>query len=147
MVETIVTDMCMMMKPLDFERRNDKDANNDPLTMGTTMFELFLIIQGIVKIGATLFENDDAFETFPLRKFYTWFFPGVVRWLDIAAFKALQRIDKAVELDDFSPVDSTVQYSSSAIDTMAIFHQVSVILMFERRRRAKTCNNLVCDFR
>jgi len=49
----------------------------------------------------------------------------VVRWLDIAAYKALQRIEKAVELDDFSPVDSTVQYSSSAIDTMAIFFQVS----------------------
>lgn len=116
--------MCMMMKPLDFEKRNDKDANNDPLAMGTTMFELFLSLQGIETIGAGLFQNDDAFESFPLRKFYTWFFPGVVRWLDIAAFKALQRIDKAVELDDFVPVDETVQYSSSAIDTMGIFQQV-----------------------
>ncbi|XP_065220608.1 protein unc-13 homolog 4B-like isoform X2 [Planococcus citri] len=124
LVEGIVTDMCMMMKPLDFEKRNDKDANNDPLSMGTTMFELFLALQAIERTGATLFDNDDVFETFPLRKFYSWFFPGVVRWLDIAAFKALQRIDKAVELDDFMPVDSTVQYSSSAIDTMGIFQQV-----------------------
>lgn len=45
----MVTDMCMMMKPLDFEKRHDKDANNDPLSMGTTMFQLFLIIQGIEK--------------------------------------------------------------------------------------------------
>ena len=71
-----------------------------------------------------MFRNDDALETFAIRKYYTWFFTGVVRWLDIAAYKAMQRIEKAVELDDFIPVDSTVQYSSSAIDAMTIFHQV-----------------------
>lgn len=85
------------------------------------------------RIGAKLFENDDAFETFPLRKFYTWFYSGVVRWLDIAAYKALQRIEKAVELDDFQPVDSTVQYSSSGLDTMSIFYQVSGIFRDSRR--------------
>lgn len=78
------------------------------------------------RIGAEIFLNDDIFETFALRKYYTWFVPGVVRWLDIAAYKALQRIEKAVELDNFVPVDRTVQYSSSAIDTMAIFHQVNI---------------------
>lgn len=41
--------MCMMLKPLDFEKRNDKEANNDPLTAGTTMFELFLTLQNIDK--------------------------------------------------------------------------------------------------
>lgn len=50
LVGKYVTDMCMMMKPLDFEKRNDKDANNDPLAMGTTMFELFLTLQGIEKL-------------------------------------------------------------------------------------------------
>lgn len=76
-------------------------------------------------MGAELFHNDDILETFAIRKYYTWFFTGVVRWLDIAAYKALQRIERAVELDDFVPVDKTVQYSSSAIDTVAIFHQVN----------------------
>lgn len=77
-------------------------------------------------MGVKLFENDDALDTFAIRKFYNWFYTGVVTWLDIAAYKALQRIEKAVELDTFVPVDSTVQYSSSAVDTMAIFLQVKI---------------------
>lgn len=44
-VGTVITDICMMMKPLDFEKRNEKDANNDPLATGTTMFEFFLALQ------------------------------------------------------------------------------------------------------
>lgn len=79
------------------------------------------------RTGAQLFSNDDTFESFDIRQFYSWFYSGVVRWLDIAAYKALQRIERAVELDNFAPVDSTVQYSSSAIDTMAIFHQVDIL--------------------
>jgi hypothetical protein len=48
----------------------------------------------------------------------------VAQWLDIALYKALQRIKKAVEIDHLVPVDSSVKYSSSAVDTLAIFYQV-----------------------
>lgn len=47
MVSSVITDMCMMLRPLNFEKLSDKDANNDPLASGTTMFELYLTLQGI----------------------------------------------------------------------------------------------------
>lgn len=65
-------------------------------------------------------------ENFKIRNFHLWFHGGVAQWLDIAVFKALQRIQKAVELDDLIPVDSSVKYSSSAVDTLAIFYQVII---------------------
>ncbi|VEN33614.1 unnamed protein product [Callosobruchus maculatus] len=41
-------------------------------------------------------------------------------------YLALQRIEKAVELDKLVHVDSNVKYSSSAVDTLTIFYQVKV---------------------
>jgi hypothetical protein len=58
------------------------------------------------------------------HNFHLWFYAGVAQWLDIALYKALQRIKKAVEIDRLVPVDSSVKYSSSAVDTLAIFYQV-----------------------
>lgn len=36
------------------------------------------------------------------------------------------RIEKAIELDQLIPVDETVKYSSSAVDTLAIFYQIKI---------------------
>ena len=45
-----------------------------------------------------------------LGPYYSWFLKAVAKWLDIALFKAVQRILKAVELDDLSqPVDDMVR--------------------------------------
>ncbi|KRT83051.1 hypothetical protein AMK59_3268, partial [Oryctes borbonicus] len=56
----------------------------------------------------------------------TRFYGGVAQWLNIAFYKALQRIDKAVKLDQLIPVDNTVKYSSSAIDSISIFYQIKI---------------------
>lgn len=63
-------------------------------------------------------------SSFRISKFHLWFHRGVAQWLDIALYKAMQRIEKAAELDNLKPVDATVKYSSSAVDTLAIFYQV-----------------------
>lgn len=65
-------------------------------------------------------------ETSHLAKYHLWFQQGVARWLDIAAYKAMQRIERAVELDKLVKVDTSVEYSSSAVDTLAIFYQIKV---------------------
>lgn len=52
--------------------------------------------------------------------------PGVTHWLDISIIKALTRIQKAIELDQLKAVDDTVKYSSSAVDTLAIFYQIKI---------------------
>ena len=38
-------------------------------------------------------------------------------------FKAMQRITKAVELDDLQPVDDMVKHSSSAVDIRTVLLQ------------------------
>lgn len=57
--------------------------------------------------------------------FHNWFHTSVAQWLDIAYFKAINRIKKAVQLDSLKPVDEFAQFTSSAVDTAHIFHQVS----------------------
>lgn len=61
-----------------------------------------------------------------VQNYHDWFRAGVAHWLDIAVYKALKRIDRAVEFDTLQAVDNTVQYSSSAVDTLTIFYQIKV---------------------
>ncbi len=55
---------------------------------------------------------------------HTWFNKAVTRWLDIALYKAMQRITKAVDLDDLEPVDEMVEHSSSAVDIKTVLLQI-----------------------
>lgn len=109
---------------------NETRSSSEPLAVGTTLFELYLIVQRFVVLGTDLCPTDH--EAFPIRSFHRWFHGGVSQWLDIAVFKALQRIEKAVELDSLVPVDATVKYSSSAVDTLTIFYQVSCLRKIPR---------------
>ena len=63
-------------------------------------------------------------ECFELSESHVWFNKAVARWLDIALYKAMQRIIKAVDLDDLSPVDDLVQHSSSAVDIRTVLMQI-----------------------
>nr|CAD7408513.1 unnamed protein product [Timema cristinae] len=122
LTEEVVTEVCKTLKPLKFnDRPGDDIYDNDPLTMGTTLFELYLILQRFAVLGSGLSPEDCG--RFQISQFHTWFHRGVAQWLDIALYKALQRIHKAVELDDLEPVDVSVKYSSSAVDTLAIYYQ------------------------
>ncbi|XP_045535970.1 protein unc-13 homolog 4B isoform X3 [Papilio machaon] len=99
-------------------------VSNEPLTMGTTLFELYLTLQRFLALGQGLNETD--WNSYAISKFHSWFYGGVAQWLDIAAFKALSRIEKAVEIDNLVPVDTNVKYSSSGVDTLAIFYQIKI---------------------
>ena len=57
--------------------------------------------------------------------FHSWFSSAAVaRWLDIALYKAMQRIRRAVRLDDLAPVDELVKHSSSAVDIRTVLLQI-----------------------
>jgi len=125
LVEPVVTEACNSLKPIKFNNTEvDGIDDNDPLLMGTTLFELYLIVQRFAVLGTGLCPVDS--DMFLIHKFHQWFHAGVAQWLDIALYKALQRIKKAVEIDHLVPVDSTVKYSSSAVDTLAIFYQIKI---------------------
>lgn len=64
-------------------------------------------------------------HTLKLNQFYEWFTTAVCRWLDIALFKAMIRIGKAIALDSLHTVDSLIKFSSSAVDTVTVFYQVT----------------------
>ncbi|EEZ97425.2 BAI1-associated protein 3-like Protein [Tribolium castaneum] len=125
LAEPDVRNICKSLKKLSFTgfTTNETDSN-EPLKEGTTLFELYLALHRFVVLGKGLCQTDS--DSFHIRNFYQWFHGGVAQWLDIAVFKALQRIEKAVELDKLVPVDTTVRYSSSAVDTISIFYQVKV---------------------
>ncbi|XP_068633803.1 protein unc-13 homolog 4B isoform X1 [Battus philenor] len=99
-------------------------VHNEPLAMGTTLFELYLTLQRFLALGQGLNETD--WSSYAISKFHSWFYGGVAQWLDIAAYKALTRIEKAVDLDNLVPVDANVKYSSSGVDTLAIFYQIKI---------------------
>ncbi|PSN30834.1 Protein unc-13 4B [Blattella germanica] len=92
--------------------------------MGTTLFELYLVVQRLAVLALGVCPEEP--NSFEIQNFHVWFQPGVAQWLDIALYKALQRIQKAVELDQLEPVDNSVKYSSSAVDTLAIFYQIKI---------------------
>jgi len=46
LVEPVVTEVCKSLKPLKFNNTEaDGIDDNDPMLMGTTLFELYLIVQ------------------------------------------------------------------------------------------------------
>ncbi|RVE50828.1 hypothetical protein evm_004577 [Chilo suppressalis] len=100
------------------------NVGSEPLAMGTTLFELYLTLQRFLTLGQGL--NETEWNNYAISKFHSWFFGGVAQWLDIAAYKALTRIEKAVDLDNLVPVDTNVKYSSSGVDTLAIFYQIKI---------------------
>ena len=72
-------------------------------------------------------------DNLKLNRFYVWFATAVCRWLDIALYKAMIRIGRAIALDSLQPVDSLVKFSSSAVDTVTVFYQVIGTLCFNVR--------------
>jgi hypothetical protein len=45
MCEPFITRICMNMKPINFEDNVRSEVDNDPLAMGTSLFELYMGIQ------------------------------------------------------------------------------------------------------
>lgn len=127
--EPEVTEICKNLKGLYYEGyrfdngSNGSDPSDDPLSEGTSLFELYLAIQRFVTLGQGLCPAD--YNSFHIKNFHQWFHGGVTQWLDIAVYKALQRIEKAVDLDNLERVEGS-KSSSSSIDTLTIFYQVKV---------------------
>ncbi len=56
--------------------------------------------------------------------FHSWFIRAVAKWLDIALYKAMGRIVRAVRLDSLQPVDELSHHSSSAVDVRTVLTQI-----------------------
>ncbi|XP_076382221.1 C2 and C2B_Munc13-like domain-containing protein staccato isoform X11 [Megalopta genalis] len=127
MYEKRLSDMCMVItEDICGRMKRIEISNSDvELSLGTTLFELYLTLQRYAMLGQVLCAEGQL-EDMKVQSYYEWFRAGVAHWLDIAVYKALTRIDKAVEFDPLQAVDNSVQYSSSAVDTLTIFYQIKV---------------------
>ncbi|XP_076762015.1 C2 and C2B_Munc13-like domain-containing protein staccato isoform X4 [Xylocopa sonorina] len=127
MYEKRISDMCMIITEDVCGRLKRIEVENADveLNLGTTLFELYLALQRYAVLGQVLCAEGQL-EKMKVQNYYEWFRAGVAHWLDIAVYKALKRIDRAVEFDTLQAVDNTVQYSSSAVDTLTIFYQIKV---------------------
>lgn len=125
LVMPIVKDICnTKIERLDLLDSKDLKHNRyEEINMLTTLFELFLLLKRFSVLGSALCPG---FTEFHMKDYYEWFSSGVAHWLDISVYKALTRIQKAIELDPLIAVDATVKYSSSAVDTLAIFYQIRI---------------------
>ncbi|XP_073955464.1 C2 and C2B_Munc13-like domain-containing protein staccato isoform X4 [Choristoneura fumiferana] len=141
LVEPDVIEVCKRLKRLNYNEGSTNSVHlaggingetgmgapqvgDEPLAMGTTLFELYLALQRFLTLGQGL--NVTDWSSYAISKFHWWFFGGVAQWLDIAAYKALTRIEKAVDLDTLVALDTNVKYSSSAVDTLQIFYQIKI---------------------
>ncbi|XP_072759283.1 protein unc-13 homolog 4B isoform X6 [Anoplolepis gracilipes] len=116
----IIEDVCARLKRIEVD-----STDNAELSLGTTLFELYLTLQRYAILGQVLCAEGQL-ENMKIQKYHDWFRGGVAHWLDIAVYKALKRIDRAVEIDSLQAVDNSVQYSSSAVDTLTTFYQIKV---------------------
>lgn len=96
---------------------------NEEMEMGTTLFEVYLMLQPFAACGTELCPEVSGFK---ITQYHEWFISSVAHWLEISLYKALKRIEKAIELDKLIPIDDNVRHSSSAIDTLAIFYQIKI---------------------
>ncbi|XP_076028959.1 uncharacterized protein LOC143017862 isoform X3 [Oratosquilla oratoria] len=94
------------------------------LGAGTDLWQLYRNLGSIHELGQDL--PTEVQQDSGVREYHRWFSQGVMRWLEQAHFKAQEMISKAVDLDDFNPIDDYCNFSSSAIDTTNIFHDVKI---------------------
>ncbi|XP_040158264.1 protein unc-13 homolog 4B isoform X3 [Anopheles arabiensis] len=129
LIKPTVEDICRKLKRIDLPETSSHRGGDsgfieyEDINMGTTLFELYLVLKRFCTLGTALSPGE---SNFAIDEYHRWFTTGVTHWLDIAVYKALMRIHKAIELDKLQPVDETVKYSSSAVDTLAIFYQIKI---------------------
>lgn len=88
------------------EYPGDELRDQEEVNMGTTLFEVYLILKRFADVSTRLCPD---VTTFRIHDYHDWFTSGVAHWLDISLYKALKRIEKAIELDKLTPVDDTVK--------------------------------------
>lgn len=72
------------------EDRFERLPEHEEVNMGTTLFEVYLVLKRFAVLGAELSAENNNFK---LNEFHEWFIGGVTHWLDISVYKALIRYD------------------------------------------------------
>lgn len=137
----LVAEVCDLLKPLSFSEDYELTSEDFDFSLGTSLFELYLALQQFYQQGSEIINdlfvvnngpkqvgtgtNDTQSYPGGLSQYHKWFIRAVAKWLDIALFKAIKRILKAVELDNLGrPVDELVKHTSSAVDIRTVLGHI-----------------------
>lgn len=122
--QTTIEQACRHLKRIQMpDNAGEPLPEDEEVNMGTTLFEVYLILKRFAALSSVLCPETTVFR---INDYHDWFTSGVAHWLDISLYKALKRIEKAIELDKLTPVDDTVKYTTSAVDALAIFYQIKI---------------------
>ena len=112
-----------------------------------TAFEGFCVTKcaSIGSLREQLPEEDTGTEEPPLQNAHLWFASAVNRWLDIACYKAMHRIKKAIELDQATQVSGTmllIMARWSSLSNLKLDQVFALQLNTEIRRKTAFCKTM-----
>ncbi|XP_073654355.1 protein unc-13 homolog D isoform X3 [Tursiops truncatus] len=90
--------------------------------MGESLFQLYISLKELYQLGPVLSERDGVLA---LEGFHHWFQPAVPSWLQKTYSVALERVQRAVQMDELVPLGELTKHSTSAVDLSTCFAQIS----------------------
>ncbi|XP_031210680.1 protein unc-13 homolog D isoform X5 [Mastomys coucha] len=90
--------------------------------MGESLFQLYVGLKELCQLspGPT-----DSHEVLALDGFHRWFQPAIPSWLQKTYSVALERVQRAVQMDSLVPLGELTKHSTSAVDLSTCFAQIS----------------------
>ncbi|XP_073901202.1 protein unc-13 homolog D isoform X2 [Castor canadensis] len=90
--------------------------------MGESLFQLYISLKELCQLGPVPSERDGILA---LDGFHRWFQPAIPSWLQKTYSVALERVQRAVQMDKLVPLGELIKHSTSAVDLSTCFAQIS----------------------
>ncbi|XP_047403423.1 protein unc-13 homolog D isoform X1 [Sciurus carolinensis] len=90
--------------------------------MGESLFQLYISLKELRQLGPVPLDSD---RVLALDSFHCWFQPAIPSWLQKTYSVALERVQRAVQMDKLVPLGELTKHSTSAVDLSTCFAQIS----------------------
>ncbi|XP_058532680.1 protein unc-13 homolog D isoform X1 [Ochotona princeps] len=90
--------------------------------VGESLFQLYVSLKELCQLGPLPSERD---RVPALDGFHCWFQPAIPSWLQKTYSVALERVQRAVQMDQLVPLGELTKHSTSAVDLSTCFAQIS----------------------
>ncbi|XP_042139059.1 protein unc-13 homolog D isoform X1 [Peromyscus maniculatus bairdii] len=90
--------------------------------MGESLFQLYVTLKELCQLGPV---PSDSSGVLALDGFHRWFQPAIPSWLQKTYSVALERVQRAVQMDPLVPLGELTKHSTSAVDLSTCFAQIS----------------------
>ncbi|KAG8509595.1 Protein unc-13D [Galemys pyrenaicus] len=90
--------------------------------LGENLFQLYISLKELCRLGQGSVQRD---RTLALDGFHHWFQLAIPSWLQKSYNVALERVQRAVQMDELAPLGELTKHSTSAVDLSTCFVQIS----------------------